>query len=118
MTEFGIPLPPDDLAQVWDKHGDPWMRQKIDPTNQAHRGPGGWWAHANGRSLHWSDLINGYAPLCTELRRCEARIELESPTSDVEWEMLRCSQMPGHGGLHSPDLDALKWDERKCRSTP
>lgn len=118
MTSFSVPLPPDELGLVWDKDGDRWSRMQKDPPNSSHRGPGGWWAHALGRQLHWSDLIDGHGPLSSERLRCAARIELESPSSDAEWDMLRCVHVPGHSGLHHPDLEALKWDEKSGLVSP
>jgi len=112
VSVFSVPLPPDDLAMVWDKDGDRWSR-----VTAGNGTSGGMWREAEQVGVPgtrtWYDLVAQFGPLSTERQRCAAWIELESPCSDVEWDMLRCVHVPGHSGLHHPDLDALKWDERE-----
>jgi hypothetical protein len=114
VTVFAYPLPPEDLAAVFDRNGGEWFRS-LDNTPSRRDVPGGWWKPTSGKlsAKEWTDLLVANGPLSTERLRCAARIELESPTSDAEWDMLRCVHVPGHSGLHLPDLDALKWDERE-----
>lgn len=94
MTEFAIPLPPDDLAMVWDKDADPWMRLP-DPRGF----PGGMWQEARTLSApaatrRWGELVHLYGPLTDYEPRCEALLTLDGP------EKFRCLLAPNHSGHH------------------
>ena len=94
MTTWEIPLPPDDLAMVWDKDGDPWMREKDG------RGfPGGMWKEATDALAAadvrtWSRLFADFGPLTDYEPRCKALLTLGGP------EEFRCLLAPNHSGHH------------------
>lgn len=92
MTEFVIPLPPDDLVQVWDKDGTRWMRL------QANREwPGGTWREADmgsAASFKWGELMAQFGSLTDFEPRCEALLTLGGP------EEFRCLLAPNHSGHH------------------
>lgn len=97
MTEFAIPLPPDDLAMVWDKDADPWMREKDG------RGfPGGVWTEARTGlgvpgTRKWAELICQFGPLTDYEPRCESVTRVgQFP----EGETFRCLLAPNHAGHH------------------
>lgn len=93
MTTWGVPLPPDDLAMVWDKDGDPWMREKDG------RGfPGGVWSDARTTAVpstrKWAELVSYFGPVTDYEPRCEALLTLGGP------EEFRCLLAPNHSGHH------------------
>lgn len=97
MTVWETPLPPDDLAMVWDKDGDPWMREKDG------RGfPGGTWTEArtglgNPATRKWAELISTFGPLTDYEPRCESTVRFgEFP----DGESFRCLLAPNHSGHH------------------
>lgn len=94
MTEFAIPLPPDDLAMVWDKDADPWMRLK---DGRGH--PGGMWQEARtgiaaAATRRWGELIYQYGPVTDYEPRCEATTTVE------DLGHFRCLLAPNHAGHH------------------
>lgn len=93
MTEFAVPLPPDDLVMVWDKDADPWMRE------QDGRGfPGGMWTETRTGSTpsrrRWAELVAYFGPLTDYEPRCEAFLTLDGP------DEFRCLLAPNHSGHH------------------
>lgn len=97
MTEYRIPLPPDDLVLVWDKDGDRWMRLNAD------RGfPGGVWREsitvgkaAGPSERKWSELVAQFGPVTDYEPRCEAYMYLGE-----DREAFRCLLAPNHSGHH------------------
>ena len=94
MTEYTIPLPPDDLVMVWDKDADPWMR--IAP---GHGAAVGMWREAREGlgapgTRTWAKLIAEFGPLTDYEPRCEALLTLGGP------EEFRCLLAPNHSGHH------------------
>lgn len=94
MTEYAIPLPPDDLAMVWDSDADPWMRMK---DGRGH--PGGMWKEARADigvagERRWGELMYQHGPLTDFEPRCEALLTLGGP------EEFRCLLAPNHSGHH------------------
>lgn len=98
MTEFAIPLPPDDLVMVWDKDADPWMREK---DSRGH--PGGMWKEAREGlgapgTRTWAKLICEFGPLTDYEPRCEATAYF-GDFEQVE-QKFRCLLAPNHSGHH------------------
>lgn len=101
MTEFAVPLPPDDLVMVWDKDADPWMRE-----NDGRGIPGGVWieSRTSGSAPDkrtWARLMADFGPLTDFEPRCEAVMRVgQFP----EGETFRCLLAPNHSGHHKlPD---------------
>ena len=93
MTAYGIPLPPDDLAMVWDKDADPWKR---DHDNRGF--PGGMWTEASIMAVpatrKWSELVAHFGPVTDYEPRCEAVTTVEDQGH------FRCLLAPNHAGHH------------------
>ena len=95
MTEYGIPLPPDELGMVWDDRANPWARVTQGSTNGA---PGGMWREAREVGIPttrtWLDLVHQFGPVTDYEPRCEAVITVEDQGH------FRCLLAPNHAGHH------------------
>lgn len=109
MTSWEVPLPPDDLATVWDKDARPWMRAHPEPRDRG----GVWMEVSKGTAadrLKWVDLVVELGPVTDYEPRCEATAYF-GDFEQVE-QKFRCLLAPNHAGHHKLPEDCWTEPER------
>lgn len=106
MTSWEVPLPPDDLATVWDKDADPWMRL---PDSRGF--PGGMWQEARTglgapSRRKWAELVAQFGPVTDYEPRCEFGVLLQ------DLGRFRCLLATNHTGHHKLPEDCWTEPER------